>query len=425
MNLVINSQFRPFTYDEMVKPLVAYKEAYDKVEQDYSDLVTQTEMWKDIATKENSPEAYAMYQRYSSDLNAIVDDFSRGMNINNRRALIGMKRRYAQDITPIAQADAAMKEANEFRAKAGPDAIFEVSQYDSLDQFLHGKKANNRYQSREALTKKAAAMSEAAMAEAMKDPEFKKVMGDQYWQITQHSGGSYADLVEAMKLGMMDNPLAQNRFSQIRQEVARKAGIQNYDAFGQQAIMDAIDLGLYAGLDKPVTQFQTNQGYLNPLQQEQLRQMKMAGSSSGGGRHGGGSSSSSSSSSKSSSKSKKGGDDDDGGNEESEFMVQDIILEQGKNGLWGASTKYDYGSNPGKAHGYAYEGDLEKLPKKEREAIEAEVGNISRNLYQVRRWRDSETGRGMVQIVGKKAAPKPAPKNSSAKVDVVSKKYGK
>lgn len=290
MNLTINSTFRPFTYDEMVKPLAQYKEAYDKVEQDYSDLVTQTEMWKDIATQENSPEAYAMYQRYSNELNAIVDDFSKGMNLNNRRALIGMKRRYAQDITPIAQADAAMKEANDFRAKAGSDAIFEVSQYDSLDQFLHGKKANNRYQSREALTKKAAAMTEAAMAEAMKDPEFKEVMGGQYWQIIQHSGGSYDELMEAMKLGMMDNPLAQNRFSQIRQEVARKAGIQNYDRYGQQAIMDAIDLGLYAGLDKPVSQFQANQAFLNPLQAEQLRQMRAAsagaGRRRGGGRHG-------------------------------------------------------------------------------------------------------------------------------------------
>lgn len=406
MNLVINSQFRPFTYDEMVKPLVAYKEAYDKVEQDYSDLVTQTEMWKDIATRENSPEAYAMYQRYSNDLNAIVDDFSRGMNLNNRRALIGMKRRYAQDITPIAQADAAMKEANDFRAKAGPDAIFEVSQYDSLDQFLHGKKANNRYQSREALTKKAAAMTEAAMAEAMNDPEFKKVMGDQYWQITQHSGGSYEELMEAMKLGMMDNPLAQNRFSQIRQEVARKAGIQNYDVFGQQAIMDAIDLGLYAGLDKPVTQFQANQGYLNPLQQEQLRHMRMAGSGGGGG----------------GSRSKNGDEDS---YEEDEYMVNDIILEENEDGLWGASNKYDYASNPSRSHGYLYTGGIESLSRGEREAIEEEVGNIDRNLYQIRRWKDRVTGRNMVQIKGKKSAPsKAAPKNKGSEVDVVSNKYG-
>lgn len=271
MYLQLDTRFNPFTYDEMVKPLVYYKQAYDETEAAYSDLAAQTEAWKDIANRENSPEAFEMYQRYSGDLNKIVDDFSKGMTAKNRRALIGMKRRYAQDIAPIARASEAMNAANELRVKAGPDAIFEVGEYNSLDQFLHGKTANNKYQSREALTKKTAAMTEAAMAEALRDPDFKKAMGDQFWMITQHTGGSYEDLLEAMKLGMMDNPIAQNRFSEIRQKIVEDSGIQNYDAAGQQAIMDAIDTGLYAGLDKPVRNFQANQDHITPAQRHSMR----------------------------------------------------------------------------------------------------------------------------------------------------------
>lgn len=271
MYLQLDTRFNPFTYDEMVKPLIYYKQAYDETEAAYSDLAAQTEAWKDIANRENSPEAFEMYQRYSGDLNRIVDDFSQGMTAKNRRALIGMKRRYAQDIAPIARASEAMNAANELRVKAGPDAIFEVGEYNSLDQFLHGKTANNKYQSREALTKKAAAMTEAAMAEALRDPDFKKAMGDQFWMITQHTGGSYEELLEAMKLGMMDNSIAQNRFSEIRQKIAKDSGIQNYDAAGQQAIMDAIDTGLYAGLDKPVRNFQANQDHITPAQRHSMR----------------------------------------------------------------------------------------------------------------------------------------------------------
>lgn len=269
MYLKLDTKFNPFTYDEMVKPLLYYKQAYDEAEAAYSDLVTQTEIWKDIANRENSPEAFEMYQRYSGDLSRAVEDFSHGMNARNRRALLGLKRRYAQDITPIARASEAMNAANELRA-ANPDAIFEVGEYNSLDQFLHGKTANNRYQSREALTKKAAAMTEAAMAEALKDPDFKKAMGDQFWMITQSTGGSYTDLVEAMKLGIADNPIAQNRFSEIRQTLLQKVGAQNYDAAGQQAIMDAIDTGLYAGLDKPVRSFQANANHITPVQRHQM-----------------------------------------------------------------------------------------------------------------------------------------------------------
>ena len=270
MYLQLDTKFNPFTYDEMVKPLLYYKQAYDEADAAYSDLVAQTEEWKDIANRENSPEAFEMYQRYSNDLSRAVDDFSQGMNAKTRKTLLGLKRRYAQDITPIAKASEAMNAANELRVKAGPDAIFEVSEYNSLDQFLHGKKANNKYQSREALTKKTAAITEAAMASALKDPEFKKAMGDQFWMITQHTGGSYEDLTEAMKLGMMDNPIAQNRFSQIRQEVAKNAGIHDYDAAGQRAIMEAIDTGLYAGLDKPVRSFQANADHITPVQRHSM-----------------------------------------------------------------------------------------------------------------------------------------------------------
>ena len=285
MYLQLDTKFNPFTYDEMVKPLLYYKQAYDEADAAYSDLVAQTEEWKDIANRENSPEAFEMYQRYSNDLSRAVDDFSQGMNARTRKTLLGLKRRYAQDITPIAKASEAMNAANELRVKAGPDAIFEVSEYNSLDQFLHGKKANNKYQSREALTKKTAAITEAAMASALKDPEFKKAMGDQFWMITQHTGGSYEDLTEAMKLGMMDNPIAQNRFSQIRQEVAKNAGIHDYDAAGQRAIMEAIDTGLYAGLDKPVRSFQANADHITPAQRHsmamQSAQLALSAASSG------------------------------------------------------------------------------------------------------------------------------------------------
>lgn len=164
MILTINSKFRPFSYDELVKPLVQYKQAYDEVEKDYSTLAAQTEAWKDIATKENNPEAYAMYKKYSDELNALTDDFSKGMNINNRSQLMAMKKRYASEITPIAKADAALKEANKYRdtiyAK-DPNAIFYKNRYGSIDDFLHGQVADNSYISGTQVTSRTAARAQA------------------------------------------------------------------------------------------------------------------------------------------------------------------------------------------------------------------------------------------------------------------------
>lgn len=148
MYITINSEFKPFTYDELTKPLRDYTEAYNKVEEQYATLAQQTEAWKNIATQENSPEAYAMYKKYSDELNAVVEDFSRGMTIQNRSKLSGLKSRYASEITPISIAYDAMKEANTYRDTIrGQDdsAVFNVDRYNSLDDFLNGQTADNSF----------------------------------------------------------------------------------------------------------------------------------------------------------------------------------------------------------------------------------------------------------------------------------------
>ena len=148
MYITINSEFKPFTYDELTKPLRDYTEAYNKVEEQYATLAQQTEAWKNIATQENSPEAYAMYKKYSDELNAVVEDFSRGMTIQNRGKLTGLKSRYASEITPIANAYNAMQAANKYRDDVrakDSTAVFIKNRYSSLDDFLNGETADNNY----------------------------------------------------------------------------------------------------------------------------------------------------------------------------------------------------------------------------------------------------------------------------------------
>lgn len=271
MYLSLNTRYNPFTYDELIKPLMDYKKAYDEVEAAYSNLSQQTEAFKDEVNKANSPDAYTMYKQYSDALNEVVDDFSKGMTATNRAKLLTMKKDYAKNIVPIAKASEARKEANALRDKLGPDAIFEVNRYTSLDDFLGGKIANNRYQSASAITKKTAAIAEAAMKEALQDPEFIKVLGNQQYMLTQHTGGSYEDLVAAIA----NNPAAQNRFAEIKRQIMDEVGYNNYDMYGKAAIESAVNTGLYAGLDKPIRQFEANKDYKSADLQEEIRQFNI------------------------------------------------------------------------------------------------------------------------------------------------------
>lgn len=268
MNLVINSQFRPFTYDEMVKPLVQYKEAYDKVEQDYSDLVSQTEVWKDIVNQQTSPEAYAMYKGYSDQLNAVVDDFSRGMTLSNRKALMRMKRDYAKSITPIAVAGAAMKESKKYRQEVmakDSSAIFR-SNPTSVDDFLHGKTPDETYVSGDRIMTRTAAKAEAVGKAMFSDPQFKLILGKQKYQVMQANGATPEQLFKAIS----QDPDAIPYLSSIFKDEWNAVGADSYGAEEQEAIRNAINTGMYAALAKPTYQFVENAEYINAAQRSSL-----------------------------------------------------------------------------------------------------------------------------------------------------------
>lgn len=368
MQLNLNTTFTPFTYEEMVAPLKDYTQAYKETETAYSDLVAQTEAWKDIANREKSPEAYEMYARYSNALNNVVSDFSKGMTASNRGALMKMKRDYARDIAPIARASEALDKAMQFRQEKGPDAVFEVDEYNSLDSFLHGQKANNKYILKSDVMKETAAVTEAAMREVAKDPEFKKVMGNQYWQIIQHSGGSWEDYEAAMKQAIGSNPILNNKFSQIKSDMLKKYDYSKYGAAGQQKIANAIDLGMAIGVDKETTTFQANQGF-------------SAGGGRGGRGGGGGYGP----------KEKTDSESDDGA-----YIANNTIIEF----TGDSNTRFTYIANQdaNKPHGYPLSLDQVKRSPVYREAVLEIIGNSDPKQYTYHLWKDSRTKKTRLQV---------------------------
>ena len=231
MYLTIDSGFRPFTYEELVKPLQDYTEAYNKVEEQYATLAQQTEAWKNIATQENSPEAYAMYKKYSDELNAVVSDFSRGMTAQNRSKLAGLKARYASEITPIANAYNAMQEANKYRetirAKDG-SAVFIKDRYNSIDDFLGGQQADNTFISGDEIQKNVTA------------------------RVLSQSYTDYNNLVNA---GINPDRAVQIVASGNNQSIAdiiseeqMSLGIESFDSQGQIKLNNAILSGVQQGL---------------------------------------------------------------------------------------------------------------------------------------------------------------------------------
>lgn len=261
MNLVINSQFRPFTYDEMVKPLVQYKGAYDKVEQDYSDLAAQTEMWKDIVNQTNSPEAYAMYKSYSDRLNSIVDDFSKGMNLRNRSALIGMKRRYASEIKPIEEAYNRRTALAEEQRKAelnNPTMLWQRRASEmSLDDFINNPTADyGKSTSGAALSAQVAAGAGALAKEFRDNPDkMRKLVGGDYFEYVKQRGFSS----EAVLAAIANNPDASPVLTNLVESTINSSGIREWgDASTLQQAYNYARQGLWQAIGQSESQIVQN-----------------------------------------------------------------------------------------------------------------------------------------------------------------------
>ena len=270
-SIVSNARFRPFSYDELVKPLVQYKEAYDKAEADYTNLAMQTEAWRDIANQENSPVAYKMYKTYSDDLSRMVDDFSKGMTLSNRGALMGLKRRYASEITPIARASEAFDKAEAFRADIrakNPNAVFEVDRYNSIDDFLGGRRPNNAYWDGDSTLKRVAAKAEALGRSLYSNPTAKLFLNGQQYQISQLNGISPEELTQILLHPENINTEAGRQMRRIIDDELGSIDMNRYSSEGQSKINNIIATGMYAGLAKPTYNYVANGEYMSRAERD-------------------------------------------------------------------------------------------------------------------------------------------------------------
>lgn len=114
-SLVINSQFKPFSYQEMLAPTLMATQAHQELENQYGELSAKANVWEEMANEQTDPYAYKMYKTYANDLEAQAGQLAReGLNAASRRDMLNMRARYSKEITPI---EAAYKRREELASE--------------------------------------------------------------------------------------------------------------------------------------------------------------------------------------------------------------------------------------------------------------------------------------------------------------------
>lgn len=134
-SFVIDSSFQPFSMQEMLVPFSAYKDAFEKSEEQYDTLAQSADKFKYLSeTLPEGSKARQIYEGYANELSKQAEDLAHnGLSMSNRRALTSLKRRYQGEIGRLLQADEAMREEKKIRRSLSAQDSSMLYALDNLD----------------------------------------------------------------------------------------------------------------------------------------------------------------------------------------------------------------------------------------------------------------------------------------------------
>jgi hypothetical protein len=254
--ITTKANFKPFSYDELLSPVLMATKEHREIEDAYSDLGSEASVWEKLANSAPDKDAYNVYKNYSNDLQAQADKLAKeGLTPNSRRDLLNMKRRYSSDIKPIEEAWTKREaDIKDYKTQLTKDPTLLSGDNNpmnaSLTSYMNGNTPTYKYLSGEDLYKQGLTAATALSKGKYKESKPVLEAGKQYWKMVTEQGYSPDEAAQW---------LANNgAFPEITAEVNRikeaynTAGLGSNSAAADSQIIRGIMDGLHAGYTKDV-----------------------------------------------------------------------------------------------------------------------------------------------------------------------------
>ena len=243
-SFVIDSHFQPFSLQEMLTPFAMYKDVYEKMEDEYTDLSDKADTFKYLSeTLPEDSKARKLYENYANDLKVQAEDLVKnGLNIRNRKAISGLRQRYQGEIGRLARADAALKEEQKLRRQMNAKDSSMLYGVDNLgiDDFLDENQPNLYSISGNELYTRGAQAGRAASSRMYDSGDGGSTLGGYYRKWVDRVGVS-PDSIAAF----MNSP-------EVRQEVdnilAGRGVTQNLSGANLERARQEVMNGIYEGI---------------------------------------------------------------------------------------------------------------------------------------------------------------------------------
>lgn len=261
--LTINSTFKPYTFDELLKPVQLYGEEYARQEAALGELQTKADMWRNIVDETNDPKAYKMYESYMQGIEDVTNSLMEGLSPTTRKGVLDMTKRYASEIVPIENAYKRRQELidEQRKALANDDSLLfsKDASMLSLDQLIDNPAISYTSASR-SKAHKALADDAKALQDAIRNnpDEWKPILGNQYYEKVSTYGFTEQEVYDAIMGNSNANPILTNLLDQ------HMSKFNAFDDTQKALAYRSIAPALYNAIGKQTASTLQNRDYVSP-----------------------------------------------------------------------------------------------------------------------------------------------------------------
>ena len=273
--IVNGAQFRPFTMDELLRPLALATEEHHRIEDQQNAMAEEAAMWDWLLPQ--TGEARNAYNTWNENLRAQVDALNaNGLSPQVRQQMTSLRR--TSPIKALTYANEQLQNEMRIRAQRGDNAVYEKPNL-TIDDFWRGATPNNNYRDLSQITQQTSNAVQAYARTIQSSPNFQRAIGSngQYFDISQTQGVPYAVIQAAFDPTYTPaNDQERDALNQIRNIVNSQRGdrFSQYDAVGQSKIDNAIYQGLLTGSEVTTHQLQQDRSLERGIQSQQARRQQ-------------------------------------------------------------------------------------------------------------------------------------------------------
>lgn len=206
--IVTNNKFKPYTFEEMLKPYQMYTEAYNKIEDELSNLDI---MASDIASKltdnPEDQELRKLYNEFNTELNNASNELATiGLTPQTRKKLSTLKSKYTEKLNPINEAYKAYAEDQKYLGRMAvehPEILIE-GYGNSVSDYMGGRTPQMRSINTDDLMTQAMTIAKTQAARTYKQSGWVSTAGGRFLERTTETGLNDTDFNNALFL--IENP---------------------------------------------------------------------------------------------------------------------------------------------------------------------------------------------------------------------------